>query len=113
MLLKMADGSADRRRPSGFQDEIIATCSKAEDAEPAAPWRRYFRLQYRQAERDSGFQRHGDRLAAHRRLTFTEAIASYNADHVISFITRVTFRLNDPSTAIRAREQRALTRLSL
>jgi hypothetical protein len=110
MMLKMATGQ--RRIEGGdldFRDEIYAHMYKAGDQEPSGSMD--FDIFVSDRGRRSGFpgfrrvtvtdwQRIGT-------LRFTEAVASYNADHVIHF-HHPGWRdnKNDPSTAIRSNEQR-------
>jgi hypothetical protein len=110
MLLKMATG---QRRIEGkdldFRDEIYAQLFKPGDQEPTGS------MDYDIFVSDKG-QRLG--FPGFRRIVvtdwqrigtmrFTEAVASYNADHVIHF-HHPGWRdnKNDPSTAIRSNEQR-------
>jgi hypothetical protein len=110
MLLKM---SPDQRRIKGddldFRDEIYAHMFKAGDQAPTGSM-----------DFDISVSDKGTRIGfpGFRRVTvtdwqrigilrFTEAVASYNADHVIHF-HHPGWRdnKNDPSTAIRSNEQR-------
>jgi hypothetical protein len=110
MLLKM---SPDQRRIKGddldFRDEIYAHLFKAGDQAPTGSM-----------DFDISVSDKGTRIGfpGSRRVTvtdwqrigilrFTEAVASYNADHVIHF-HHPGWRdnKNDPSTAIRSNEQR-------
>jgi hypothetical protein len=110
MLLKMAAG---QRRIDGdrldFRDEIYGHLFRPGETQPSGAME--FDISVSNTGRRSGFpgfqrvtvtdwQRIG-------RLRFTEAVASYNADHVIQF-HHPGWRddANDPSTAIRAHEQR-------
>ena len=110
VLLKMADG---QRRIEGdhldFRDEIYGHMFKPGDAEPTGSME--FDISVSNTGRRSGFQglsrvtvKDWQRIG---RLRFTEAICSYNADHVIQF-RHPGWRenRNDPSTAVRSGEQR-------
>jgi hypothetical protein len=110
MLLKMVAG---QRRIEGekldFRDEIYAQIFKPGDTTPTGS------MEYDILVSDSGKRRgipgfrrvkvtNWQRIG---RLVFTEAVASYNGDHVIQF-HHPGWRddKNDPSTAIRSNEQR-------
>ncbi len=110
MLLKMAEG---QRRIEGdrldFRDEIYGHIFKPGDAEPTGSME--FDISVSDTGRRSGLQglskvavTNWQRIG---KLTFTEAICSYNADHVIQF-HHPGWRenRNDPSTAVRSGEQR-------
>ena len=110
ILLKMADG---QRRIEGdqldFRDEIYGHIFKPGDSEPTGSME--FDISVSNTGKRSGFQglsrvtvKDWQRIG---RLRFTEAICSYNADHVIQF-RHPGWRenRNNPSTAIRSGEQR-------
>jgi hypothetical protein len=110
LLLKMPQG---QRRIEGdaldFRDEIYGHIFKPGDAAPTGSM--VFDISVSDTAKRSGFQglsrvtvSNWQRIG---KLTFTEAICSYNADHVIQF-HHPGWResLNDPSTAVRSGEQR-------
>lgn len=110
MLLKMTPG---QRRLEGrdldFRDEIYAHMFNPGDAQPTGAMD--FDISVSSYGRKSGIQgissinvEDWQRIG---RLRFTEAVASYNADHVIQF-HHPGWRddRNDPSTAVRVRETR-------
>ncbi len=110
ILLKMADG---QRRIEGdqldFRDEIYGHIFKPGDSEPTGSME--FDISVSNTGKRSGFQglsrvtvKDWQRIG---RLRFTEAICSYNADHVIQF-RHPGWRenRNNPSTAVRSGEQR-------
>ena len=110
ILLKMTDG---QRRIEGdeldFRDEIYGHIFKPGDSEPTGSME--FDISVSNTGKRSGFQglsrvtvKDWQRIG---RLRFTEAICSYNADHVIQF-RHPGWRenRNNPSTAIRSGEQR-------
>jgi len=110
MQLKMSEG---QRRIQGrdidFRDEVYQHIFKPGETEPTGSMDFDILVSDKGRKRGiPGFQRviisEWQRIG---RLRFTEAIASYNADHVIQF-HHPGWRddKNDPSTAIRANEKR-------
>jgi len=111
LLLKMAP---NQRRIEGnkldFRDEIYGHLFKPGDAQPTGSM--VFDIFVSNTGKRSGIPGFFQRVKVSNwqrigNLTFTECVASYNADHVITF-HHPGWRdnKNDPSTAIRANEQR-------
>jgi hypothetical protein len=110
MLLKMASGqSRIEGRHLDFRDEVYSHIFKPGDAKPTGSME--FDISVSSTGRKTGMQgltrvtvSDWQRIG---RLRFTEAIASYNGDHVIQF-HHPGWRddRNDPSTSVRVKEER-------